>query len=100
MARAPSGKISKTIGQGISRGISQKARQLGGGSGSGMTPIKTSTGFDTPGVASGRRTYAKSSMTSGGNKAEYSSREMPNPNLGELSNAFKGKVPKAGKGFL
>ena len=61
-------------------------------------------------MASGRREYSKTSgISSGGNSAEYSSREMDNPNLGALASAPTsavppmrggGRVPKAGKGFL
>jgi hypothetical protein len=96
-------KVSATSGQGVSRKAYQTARGLGAkGSGTpGMTPLKNvSTGFDTPGVASGRREYTKGAVNSGGNSAEYSEREMANPNLGHLLKAGQLKPPKAGKGFL
>ena len=97
-------KVSATSGQGVSRKAYQTARGLGAkGSGTpGMTPLKNvSTGFDTPGVASGRREYSKTTMGGGtGNGAEYSEREMANPNLGHLLKAGQLKPPKAGKGFL
>lgn len=91
-------KVGATSGQGVSRRSYQVARSLGakGSGASGLNPLRNvPAGQGTPGVASGARDYAK---TSGMVSAEYSEREMANPNLKTI-NSLPSNKTKAAKGF-
>ena len=102
MAKAPSARISKTVGQGITRGAYQLGRRLSGVDATDLkapqiTRATPATGGG--GVASGKRDYTKADKSSGMN-IEYSEREMRNPNLKSLLQVGKLKAPRATKGFL
>jgi hypothetical protein len=73
MARAPSAKIHKTSGQGISRGVYQKAYALKNKSGTGIEGAKLTSRFGSGGDDEPKRSYGKSeSKPLGGTELKFS----------------------------
>jgi hypothetical protein len=99
MARVPT-RVSATSGQGVSRRSYQVARSLGAkGSGApGLAPLRSDVESAKTGTGKGsRREYPKLDVS-----AEYTEREMANPDLASLKGFLAGATStrRRPKGFL
>lgn len=94
MAKAPSAKVSKTSGQGVSRLSYQKGRALSGKTGGASTGIDASFGKSE--LGSGGNRYAKSDVKpeqAGGFNVSYGDTIMPT-DLEDVKAMGEGAAPK------